>query len=385
MGELEKEEKDANIYSYVEQILACLWSLCEASDDALTAVTFLDMIRLLVTFLTDSKVPASLQRISGQFLNTLSEENDDLYKLVGLDGELLQSIYDLLATKNAEIVDELNVISCSILFNVRTCFSNQDRIYQIILKFICPAVSYEFESVARKVEECVVEIEKNAEKTTAAGNNTELVTPATKHTAYLENVNSELSCLQLALELVANLFSEEVPEHEIEDAEGDEEMEIDEDLVEIQSENEEEEPLNTGLVSWSFLEQIFYLSLISNNLSLNSVAAKGFVLNSEKVQIRALACINNLFLIGAAIPIANQNMEKIAEFWNTLFERVQTTSTLLPLPVDLLDALVTGLWSISQKIYLVLICLNVETQPTANRMALSIRVYFFFCTRNSSS
>jgi hypothetical protein len=115
---LEKEEKDPNIYLYAEQILACLWSLCEASQDALNAVTFLDMIRLLVTFFTDKNIPITLQRISGQFLNTLSEENDDLYALVGQDGELLKSVYNSLLSEDPAVVSDLNVLACSILFNV---------------------------------------------------------------------------------------------------------------------------------------------------------------------------------------------------------------------------------------------------------------------------
>jgi hypothetical protein len=170
------------------------------------------------------------------------------------------------------------------------------------------------------------------------------------------------------LELVANLFSEEVPDQEAEDA--DEEMQVDQDdVIEVLSDRDEDEsPSNSGLVSWSFLDRIFYLSLISNNrVDLDSVAAKGFIFNSEKVQIRALACINNLFLIGAAIPIAKQNLEKTTIFWNSLFGRVQITSALSPLPVDLLDALVTGLWSVSQKINIVnSFELTLETKPGTN-------------------
>lgn len=351
----------------VEQILACLWSCCEASELALEVLSSLDMLELLTSFLVDPKIAMSSRKVAGQFLNTLSEENDGLLEIIRENAIQSTQIFTFLNTRQSGSSenDELYVLSCSILYNIRSTFS-PEVILKLILAFLEEAIVCDIPAIAEKVRDASKQVDLAASSATPATSNLQdqdLIVPKNQHTDLLENTNGELVSLQLALELLANLFSEEIEEDSGDDMQGEQVAENEEEDEEADDFTDEmmedvglgqEEPANvsSGLLTPTLLARIFTLCQ-THTFILESVSSRPFITNAQQVQTRALACVNNLFLIGAALPLARQNASDTALFWSSLFQGVQVTALCLPTPLELLEALITALWSISRTVVIV--------------------------------
>jgi hypothetical protein len=81
---------------------------------------------------------------------------------------------------------------------------------------------------------------------------------------------------------------------------------------------------------------------------LHVAACQPFVINMEKVQTRALACLGNIFLVGAIDAWAASNQTALKEIWGSLFQHAISLSNLVPIPLELFDNILSCLWCISR-------------------------------------
>jgi hypothetical protein len=337
-----------------EQAISCLWSFSESSDKAVGTFTFAELIVMIVEMIQNTGLLLSLRVAAAQFLNTLSEDNQKLIEIISNNMILVESLIGV--TRDTDL--ELAILASAILYNIsqiipqQECLSVEQKtlsLLEIVLSSNIPELTSTVHTACSHLENSVVSQQtleqKNLKDLELAKNpNTEIIAQATK----------QLVLIQLALELATNLYSEEVEGEQkeiMEDDDENDEMEEDEGFLQEMVEDTEEEASITTMTSSKLMDLIFNLSLLPF-LEVDAEPAKIYALRLEQVRIRALCCINNIFLVGSPNVAASQQ-EQIRSFWNQMFEHVIHASTLQVVPLELVEALITAMWSISRSIPIV--------------------------------
>lgn len=152
----------------------------------------------------------------------------------------------------------------------------------------------------------------------------DFISPKNAFTDFLQEAIDNMGSIQLALELLANIYS------------------IDE---------EDEESSESSFISLLLNKQIIHnlfniCLLVIPKKELTPIPARAFFTGLEVVQIRSLAALNNIFLIGALKDSSTDTQAEIKEFWALLFSQLVQNSLCLPIPLDRIESITAVLWSI---------------------------------------
>jgi hypothetical protein len=170
--------------------------------------------------------------------------------------------------------------------------------------------------------------------------------------AFLQKLNSQLSVVQLALELTANIYSEDVTEKrdDMWDDEMDGEFEPEnEDMMDIKDDYIAK--LNGNLAIFLFEGEVNLFSRVLNicvlpDLSLSLHASRPIQHRIEQVKCRAFSCVSNFFLLGLANDWIKTHSELVERFVVSIFQYAVQIQRMDPIPIELLEGSISCIWAI---------------------------------------
>ncbi|CAO3668115.1 unnamed protein product [Umbelopsis ramanniana] len=237
----EDKEMRKGIWDFAENLISIMWSLSEASENHLKSINRLNIITFLTSFMTSAdKCPLKVVVAAGQCLNTLTDDNKDIY----IEFQNHPEYIDMLVSIVKNLTDEdkilVRILACATLLNVREAVQStgswdeeSDPIAEMnksILPILVEALNFDIEKAA---EECINAVNSgNLTKDDQTGEISAKPKQAlTNEDELVQKVQERLTTLQLALELISNICIQDNTEDDgWED--GDATMEDDDELPE---------------------------------------------------------------------------------------------------------------------------------------------------------
>ncbi|KAJ3050935.1 hypothetical protein HK097_008090 [Rhizophlyctis rosea] len=371
----EKIERKVS-FAFAEQLVALLWSMSEASDEVVKSITSSNIIPFLMDVLNPThRISLKLIIVSAQCLNTISEENQDCNTLFASHPEWTEQLSYLSSgamgayntwDENRMIV---RVLAASIMYNLRTALAStteiqgQAQVCAVAVPVISTCLDYDVRGAIADAAKAADAADKAAEAAEAKGE-VNGQAASSKDSERLSLLESHMGTLQLALELLANMYSEDIgdADQNWEETEGDEEEEQDvAEMLESDSavfagesdanRMEEDEPSTVESVGPSPLFGIGSTEVIAKVIrlcelpvSIPSPSAEDFVNHIGLVQLRALGCANNLFS-AATREWYEANAEDVVGLWNGLFGIAHLAAG-GPQGVEMVEAAVAAMWAL---------------------------------------
>ncbi|KAJ2746308.1 hypothetical protein GGI20_001430 [Coemansia sp. BCRC 34301] len=221
------------VFQTTDNLISILWVLCETVSWSLKQINSMALIPFLVSFFKVlGKLPASLVQTAGQFLYTLTDANSHAQRtLLGHSGAT-QTLFTLVHTQHA--VDDISaddltivrILAGGILANVKAAALSQlektykgckdgvpeaeekpwDELNRALLRIISIFIQFDVDAAAATAAAAV----KDAVAACAEAEANGAEPPGGfKQDAVLDQLHSRISYVQLALELAANIFTDE--------------------------------------------------------------------------------------------------------------------------------------------------------------------------------
>ncbi|CAJ0844321.1 2499_t:CDS:2, partial [Entrophospora sp. SA101] len=161
----------STIWKFAENIICIFWSLSETSQKILRSINNANIISFLLAFFTPSElIPTQTIIAAAQCLNTLTDENPDIYFHFKNNPEYLKLLYYHINSEigdNKTSDDHLNVkvLSCGILSNIRSILSPSllpslfSDINFYIIPVLIPCLSFDIQKCAEDAIETANNIE----------------------------------------------------------------------------------------------------------------------------------------------------------------------------------------------------------------------------------
>nr|CAG8456323.1 14202_t:CDS:10 [Entrophospora candida] len=206
----------STIWKFAENIICIFWSLSETSQKILRSINNANIISFLLAFFTPSElIPTQTIIAAAQCLNTLTDENPDIYFHFKNNPEYLKLLYHHINSEigdNKTSDDHLNVkvLSCGILSNIRSILSPSllpslfSDINFYIIPVLIPCLSFDIQKCAEEAIETANNIDTSD---TLIKGSKDAITPTPKEVK-LNFINSKLTNLQLVLELISKICLE---------------------------------------------------------------------------------------------------------------------------------------------------------------------------------
>ncbi|KAJ1960932.1 hypothetical protein GGI12_003532 [Dipsacomyces acuminosporus] len=221
------------IFLTADNLISILWALCETVPSCVRMVNSMGLTPFLVSFFNViDKLPASLVQTAGQFLYTLTDNNEHSHRALLDQPHAIQSLLKVVGAAQCEgpvSVDDLVVIRIlagGILANIKpTALSQLSRTYNgseddipeselkpweelpsAILQTISQFIAIDVHACAAHAVESVKGLASKHAEDIANGATSSV---ESKHEIQLDKLSSKLSYVQLALELAANIFTDE--------------------------------------------------------------------------------------------------------------------------------------------------------------------------------
>ncbi|KAI9598932.1 armadillo-type protein [Syncephalis fuscata] len=231
------------VWSLAENLICIYWSLAETSPRILKSVTKPEILSFVLRFLElNTKVPASLSIIAAQCLHTITEENRDALAYFRSAPDIGQRLLNALPT--GQIPEDrtvLGVLIAGILRNIRrtlpkrpdidTTASLNHSIAPILLSFL----DWDVQGAALHMAQLAPEVLKKHQEQNGLHDRT----VASANETQLNAMEDRLAAMQLCLEILANMASEDTIDDEPEEEKEDEWEDLDEEEDELQAEIEE--------------------------------------------------------------------------------------------------------------------------------------------------
>ncbi|KAG2187982.1 hypothetical protein INT44_000732 [Umbelopsis vinacea] len=241
--EADEEDKEMRkgIWDFAENLISIMWCLSEASENHLKSINRLNIITFLISFMTSAdKCPLKVVVAAGQCLNTLTDDNKDIY----IEFQNHPEYIDMLVSIVKNLTDEdkilVRILACATLLNVREAVQStgswdeeSDPIAEMnksILPILVEALNFDIEKAS---DECIQAVNSgNLTKDDQTGEiSAKPKQPLTSEDELVQRVQERLTTLQLALELISNICIQDNTEDDgWED--GDATMEDDEEVPE---------------------------------------------------------------------------------------------------------------------------------------------------------
>ncbi|KAJ2797398.1 hypothetical protein H4S07_005957, partial [Coemansia furcata] len=221
------------VFQTTDNLISILWVLCETVPWSLKQINNMALIPFLISFFkVIGKLPASLVQTAGQFLYTLTDANAHAQHALLSHSGAIQTLFALVDTQHAidhVSADDLTIVRVlagGILANLKpTALSQLEKTYKGHEDGIPEADAKPWDDLSRALLQIIsvfIQFDVDAAAETAAAA-VKLVIAAHaeseangaeppggfKQEAALDQLNSRISYVQLALELAANIFTDE--------------------------------------------------------------------------------------------------------------------------------------------------------------------------------
>jgi len=374
-------------YDYSEQIINIIWTMSETSEKFTKDILSCNIVQFLMEFIKSlDKLPLNLVNVAAQCLNTITEENEDVYQYFTETSDFI-NILKTIASGQIPIANNwenngilLKLLCSNILYNIRNIIPfSMDELYSIIFNTISSCLEYKTsESIKEMIslaEKMKIEDQKIVQKTKDLKNK-ELIDmnegkPTNERAKVLE---SHLTTIQLALEILANVCSEDLNDGMNNEEEMmDEGMEMDEQdeenafleemnkISEMQDENDGNDNatderskyiVNNGIIGKiiSYCENFYdYNDDVKNY-------ASSYVNNSNIIQLRSINALNNILMMMPKEWYVN-NINDVKNMWGWLYGLAGKASELLSNSNeeknnlnDIIESIVNTMWSLVRAI-----------------------------------
>ncbi|CAG8597124.1 14858_t:CDS:10 [Funneliformis caledonium] len=297
-----------NLWIFAENIICIIWALSETSQKILRGINNMNIVHFLMAFFINiEKIPIKTVIAAAQCLHTITDENSDIHRQFELNPQYIQIFLDIINLER-----DITLNDDELLIKVLTKFNNDINNYLIPI-----------------LKSCLNDdIEKVANETIEAASNVVASDIATEHPKDLStseeekliSLNSRLTTLQLALELLSKICLECFTQDDdnYQDEIQNEENEIDFNKIKIMdvdpmsndtydqtSINRHEHPiLNTfstniisDLIRLSRPTSLSYPEQLGYNVIPKNSIAPAITESLATVHLRAVECMNNFFLI----------------------------------------------------------------------------------------
>ncbi|KAG1051768.1 hypothetical protein G6F43_006048 [Rhizopus delemar] len=380
LSDLADQDKRTSIWDVTENVIYIIWTLGEFSEESIKAINQLNLVGFLISFLSFAdQCPARVVIAAGQCLATLTDDNKDGCIQFQEHPEYAQTLFTILqkATDSSKLF--ICVLSCAILSNIRDTLVLQNGTEDLnknILPILISSLDYDIQAAAEQTKAAVQSGNLNKKQA-----NLDILPQenqaVTKEETYVQGVTERLATLQLSLELLANICSQDDTEDGWEDAgENMEEDEMAEDMADNINEDNVEEHLQeaqqlgettsaavdedvvrSSPIVKSFVQQVFpHLVRLATPTSLSfsteplvSAVTHGLALTHQ----RALECFNNFLLAMNEIPSKfwfKEQSSDAVQAWRWLFNTANLVAS-SPESEDrnaVLEAIVGCLWSLGR-------------------------------------
>ncbi|KAJ2879384.1 hypothetical protein H4R27_005342 [Coemansia aciculifera] len=221
------------VFQTTDNLISILWVLCETVPWSLKQINNMALIPFLISFFkVIGKLPASLVQTAGQFLYTLTDANTHAqHTLIGHPGAT-QTLFALVNTQHgidgvsADDLTIVRILAGGILANIKPAALSQlektykghddgvpeadakpwDDLSRALLQIISGFIQFDVDAAAETAAMAVKAVVAAQAESEANG-----AEPpgGLKQEAALDQLNSRISYVQLALELAANIFTDE--------------------------------------------------------------------------------------------------------------------------------------------------------------------------------
>ncbi|KAK6098952.1 hypothetical protein MT418_000424 [Batrachochytrium dendrobatidis] len=369
-------------FDLAQQAFGLLWSLGEVSNDVVVQLSNVDVITFAMRLLDPlhiSIVPWPLMRVIGQFLNTIIESNPKVHAIFSNTPAFVTLLFSFV-NSNAPDFGTWNdnkivlaVLCASILENLRPVLIDQSdtpritEFYSHILTVLSKSLDLDLQSqlVCVASAGAALASQKETLDNEMTDSHDSLSAVQNKDTKYLAELESKLENMQLALELLANIYSEEAPEAEqcSEEVEQDDMTETDIDMDDMaivtcedteHQENATEANLPTSVLSQALLSDTLQLlpklaRIATVQLPVPSLASKStesVMIHIHSVLARTLGCITNMILLGYLSEWQVSQATLLTELFQGIFKSCINISSAVPTDMVLLDACIGAQWSL---------------------------------------
>ncbi|KAI9312969.1 armadillo-type protein [Dichotomocladium elegans] len=381
------------IWDQAENFIYIIWSISEASDKHIRAVNRLNVIAFLISFLSAAdQIPNRVVVAAGQCLNTLTDNNKDIYIEFQNNSQYIKMLYDIVDKFKDPNMILVRVLACAILVNIREAIQftefwdegddGASELNKMILPVLVESLNYDIQEAVRQVIHAVesgnvAKHEETGEVTPRPKQPLSKEEVITNLQLYIQSVEERLSTLQLSLELLADICVQD-------DAEDDGWEDADENMVDEDEEGWEEEGNNAeeNIAETADLEQSTTSAAVNEQLIRSNPVVHAFIYQvmpqlirlatltplsfpsenmlaptvSDAIALthqRALECFNNFLLAMAEIPSKFWFKEFKADAcqgWRWLFDLANQVgaSPASPAREDVLEVIVTCLWSLGR-------------------------------------
>ncbi|ORE09803.1 ARM repeat-containing protein [Rhizopus microsporus var. microsporus] len=337
----EDQDRRMGIWDVAENFICIIWSLGEFSENYVEAINQLNLAGFLISFLSFiDQCPTRVVTAAGQCLTTLTEDNKEMQAQFQAHPEYTQALLITLQKFAPNTAQPLvYVLASATLMNIRHVLGqSQEELNNMILPILISSLDYDIQTTAEETKAVIQsgKLQKDEMETKPSE-------PLNKEEVYIQGVTERLATLQLALELLAAMCSQDDSEEDgWEDADEamdeDEEEEEKEENLELElnetstSVNVDEEKIRSSPVVKAFTIQVFpHLIRLATPTCLSfpvepSVITQGLTLTHQ----RALECLNNFLLAMSEIPskfwFKEQNADAV-QAWRWLFNMAHTVAS----------------------------------------------------------
>ncbi|KAI8923188.1 hypothetical protein BC831DRAFT_472302 [Entophlyctis helioformis] len=415
-GSVVKSDEDddkVSPFALAEHAMGVLWSLGEGSNDVVKALSMADVVAFAMAMLDPAHaalVPLSLVVVSGQFLNMLTDNNPEVHPFfvsTPAYAECLMSYvtggipgYDVWDDNRLQVP----MLAACILENLRLALielsdvARTTEFYNAILGAVSRVLDLDIAAqvdgiVAAGAAVDAIEASQAAKAAAQGGESFDGIgIVENKDSQRIKLFSSQLETVQLGLEILTNIYSEDMQDGgepwQDADADDDEDEDgeagaddLDDEMFEDMGMVAGDESGNPTGASESpdhhvaslsaalfappttiFPKLVRFATLhVPTRPAPGASAALDAVAHVRTVQTRAVACISNMALVGYLGEWSVQRAGEFVELWDRLFAFVVAASSSSTTKADLesLEGTMALLWSLT----------NMVTGKTSPRLA----------------
>ncbi|KAI7868433.1 armadillo-type protein [Spinellus fusiger] len=385
-----EEDKDRRrtVWDLAENFIYILWNISEASDKFIKAINRLNVISFLISFLSAAdQCPMRVVVAAGQCLTTLTDENKDIYIEFQNHPEYMTTLTGILTKFTRPEETLVRVLACAVLMNVQEVMrmsnawdDEQDPLIELN-KAMLPVLVFSLDyNIQVAAEQSIVAFNStNVHKHEETGEITPVPKQAiTAEEKYIQSVEEHLATLQLSLELLADICTQDdsgedgwedadetMQGEEGEEPEAIEEEETEDILKEVAAIGEgssaaaDDALLRSNPVIHAFTYQILpHLVRLSTPTCLSFSATSVAPTISQGLSVthlRALECLNNFFLAMNEVPSKfwfKEHVTDAQQAWTWLLkllnDMVSQEGNSQEAMVDTIEAIIGCLWSLAR-------------------------------------
>ncbi|KAJ1880458.1 hypothetical protein LPJ57_002244 [Coemansia sp. RSA 486] len=222
-----------SVFLTTDNLISILWVLCETVPASLKQINSMALFPFLISFFNViGRLPSSLIQTAGQFLYTLTDENTPAKRALISHPNAIQTLMKTVATQHigetvtSEDSSVIRILAGGILSNIKPAVVSQlektyrtrpggipeeeikpwEDLSRTLVQVISEYISFDVHAAAKHAAASIKAVISARAEATANGLES---LPGTKHESELDSLNARISYVQLALELAANIFTDE--------------------------------------------------------------------------------------------------------------------------------------------------------------------------------